>query len=72
MKDLKKIEDLLRESRPPDTDLTKSRHHAWRRLIETQRRRRKPRMLFFLPPWAWALASLVFLLLCLLLMLWIK
>jgi len=72
MKDLKNIEDMLRESRLPDTDFSKGRHDAWRHLIEAQRRRRKPRMLFFLPPWAWALASLVFLLLCLLVMMWMK
>lgn len=72
MKDLKNIEDLLRDSRLPDTDFAKNRHDTWHRLIEAQRRRRKPRILLFLPPWAWALASLVFLLICLLVMLWLK
>lgn len=72
MKDLKEIEKLLRDSRLPDTDFTRNRHETWRKLIEAQRRRRKSHILPFVPPWIWALASLILLLLSILLMLWLR
>ena len=72
MSDLKNIEEMLRESRLPDSDFSKNRSETWRRLIDAQRRPHKTRLLFALPPWLWALASLLLLLLSILLMLWLR
>ncbi|MCA9740252.1 hypothetical protein KC734_01860 [candidate division KSB1 bacterium] len=72
MKELHDIEQMLRDSRLPDSDFSKNRSEAWRRLIDAQRRRRKTRLLFSVSPWVWALASLVLVLLCLMLMLWLR
>jgi len=61
MRDLKEIEDLLRQSRLPDTEAPKSKGAIWHRLIKEQRRRRRLPRLFWFPPWVWALLSLLML-----------
>lgn len=58
-KDLQEIEELLRESRLPDTDFSQSRYAAWHRIIAAQRKRRAPKAFYFLPSWVWILASLL-------------
>ncbi len=60
-KELQEIEDLLRDSRPPDGDFSKSRYETWQRLTKAQRQRRKPKSFFFLNSWVWTFASLILL-----------
>ncbi|MCA9731290.1 MAG: hypothetical protein H6696_01070 [Deferribacteres bacterium] len=67
-KDLHEIEDLLRESRLPDTDFSQSRYAIWHRIINAQRERRKPRAFYFLPSWVWILASILLTGVCILVM----
>lgn len=59
MNDLKKVEELLRESRLPDNDFTPGRHQVWRHVAAAQRKRRKTRYPLSIPPWIWAFFTLL-------------
>ena len=69
MKDLKDIEKILREIKPPDRDMTHTRHEVWRRIMKDRERRMKRGPQRFLKPWVWALASIILIILCYLFML---
>ncbi|MCG8607842.1 hypothetical protein MJD09_23010 [bacterium] len=62
-KNLKQVEDLLRNGKPSDTDLTRLRYRVWQHVLNSQRQRRKPKTLLRLPSWIWALASIMVILL---------
>ncbi len=68
---LHEIEDLLRDGKLPDADTAQLRHLVWQKVLEAQRRRRKPRGFMKLPPWAWALGSILLILLGILAMLFL-
>jgi uncharacterized membrane protein YidH (DUF202 family) len=71
MQNLKEIEDLLRHGRElAEKNLSQIRHETWQRVLHAQRQRRKRYTGF--PPWVWALASLILIVLCFIVMLLIK
>lgn len=61
-KDIRDIEQRLRNGRLPDADLTQHRTKIWQRLIATKRTRRKFISIFTLPPYIWALVSIAIIL----------
>ena len=69
MKDLEHIEKTLREAKPPDHDMTRSRHKVWQNILKRRRERRKRFPLAFIKPWMWALASVIVIVICLFYML---
>jgi hypothetical protein len=71
-KHLKEIEDILRNGKLPDADTARLRHQVWQKLLRTQRERRKFKSLLKLQPWIWALASIILILLCVLIMMLLK
>ena len=64
MKDLKDIEDILREAKLPDRDVSQEHHDVWHQIIDAQRKRRKKGFLSKIAPWIWALGSLLLILFC--------
>ncbi len=70
--DLKEIEDFLRNGKLPEKSLAQVQHKVWQKILIGQRQRRKLRVLSSLPPWTWALTSIILLLLCVIFMLLIK
>jgi hypothetical protein len=71
MHNLKEIEDMLRHKGDlAEKDLSQIRHKNWQRMLQARRQRRKSYT--GLPPWIWALASLILIVLCLIVMLLIK
>ncbi len=69
---LHEIEELLRNGKVPDADLSHLRHEAWQKLLAARRQRRRPKGFLRLPPWVWALASILLIVLSLLVMLWLR
>ena len=67
--ELKKMESLLRDVRPPDQDVSKERLATWSRLVALQRRRRMQKKFLGLPPWGWTYLSLIVIILSIFLML---
>jgi hypothetical protein len=63
MKDLKDIEQKLRGGRLPDSDMTHRHSFVWRKIIDTQRVKRREFLPFGGSPWVWALGSLIVILL---------
>ncbi len=68
MKDLKYIEKMLQDARLPDVNTDEMRLKMWKSLLENRRSRHKRGLLYKIKPWMWALASIVFILLCIILM----
>lgn len=68
-KHLTEIEDILRNGKLPDSDLAPLRHQVWQQVLKAQRKRRKPKLPLKVPPWVWALASIILILLCVVVML---
>lgn len=72
-KNLKEVEDLLRNGKLPDKDLARIRHQVWQKILKAQRERhQQPKMLLNLQPWIWFLASIILIILCLVLMFLLK
>ena len=65
MKPLNDIENLLKESRLPDRDMSPTRHEVWHRILERHRDRRRFGPLFRIRPAVWALMSILLVVLCL-------
>lgn len=70
MKTLNEIEKLLKESKPPDREMSQSRHEMWHEILKKRRDRRRLGFLFRIRPWIWALMSIVLIVLCFLFILW--
>jgi len=64
MKDLNDIEAILKETKPPDHDVSHFRTETWHAIIDAQRDRHKKGFLSKCSPWIWALASILLILLC--------
>lgn len=64
MKDLNDIEDILKDAKPPDRDVSRLRVETWRQIIDAQRERHRKGFLSKIAPWIWALASIALILLC--------
>lgn len=58
-KDLKDVEDLLRDGKLPERDTAQIRHHVWQKVLQAQRKRHQPKALFIFPPWIWFMASIL-------------
>ncbi|MFQ5605550.1 MAG: hypothetical protein ACE5HS_19950 [bacterium] len=71
-KKLHEIEKVLRNGKLPHKDLSGIREMNWQKILQAQRKRRKPQFFLSLPPWSWALASIVLILLCVVFMLLLK
>ena len=71
-KDLKAVENFLRNGKLPDKSSAKLQHEAWHKILNAQRQRRRSRRFLKLPPWTWALASIVLVLLCLIIIFLLK
>lgn len=50
MRDLKSVEELLRNGKLPNRDLGPLRHKVWQKVLQQQRRRRKPAVALNLSP----------------------
>ena len=68
MRDLKNIEKMLRDARLPDAKNDEVRLKMWQTLLTQRRERLRRGLLYRIKPWMWALASIVFILLCVLIM----
>jgi len=58
-KKLQEIENLLRNGKPPDKNLSRLRHKVWKKVVASQRERRGSKLPMNLHPWIWALASII-------------
>jgi len=72
MREFKDIEKRLRNGRLPDSDMSKYRHKAWQKILQAQRARRKIISFLSIPPWVWAVASIIILILFFVFMLLLK
>lgn len=63
MKEFQNIEKRLRNGKLPDRDMSKHRHKVWQRISHAQRARRKMISFLSIPPWVWAVGSIVILIL---------
>ena len=70
-RDFRDLEDFLREAKPKDIDASEMRKKVWQKVISAQRKRRKTRVFWGIPPWVWTLGSLVLILLLIMAMLFI-
>jgi len=71
MKDLQDIEKLLEKARPPDQDVSKTRHHIWQEILNRRKNKNRRGFPISLPPWIWVVASLALILICILFMIFI-
>ncbi len=72
MKKIREIENFLQDGKLPDQDVTPFRKGTWRHVINAQRARRRARPLLKVPPWTWALASIILVLLFVFFVLYVK
>ena len=72
MKNLKDIEKLLTNAKPPDKVISSTRHKTWQRIIDAHKKHGKRTGFLTIKPWIWTLASIILILICILLMMWIK
>jgi hypothetical protein len=63
MKDFQDIEKRLRNGKLPDSDMSKHRYKVWQTLLQAQRTRRKIISFLSIPPWIWAVGSIIILIL---------
>ena len=63
MKDFKDIEKRLKNGKLPDSDMSKHRHKVWQKILQARRTRRKLVSLLSIPPYVWAVGSIIILLL---------
>jgi hypothetical protein len=68
MRDLKNVEKILRDARLPDTKNDEVRLKMWQALLGQRRERQRRGLLYRIKPWMWALASIIFILICVLIM----
>jgi hypothetical protein len=71
-KKITEIEEFLRSGRLPHADARSLRDRVWQKIVESRRTRRTPKLPLHLPPWIWALASIVLVLLCIIFILMMK
>ena len=72
MKDLRDIEQRLRNGKLPDSDMSYRHKFVWRKILLNQRARRKMRTPILLSPWVWALGSILVVLLFLFYVFYLK
>jgi len=72
MKDFKDIEKRLRNGKLPDSDMSKYRHKVWQKIVQDRRTRRKLVSFFSIPPYFWAVGSIIILILFFIFMFIIK
>ncbi len=63
MKDFKDIEKRLRNGKLPDSNMSKHRHKAWQKILQARRTRRKLVSFLSIPPYFWAVGSIIILIL---------
>lgn len=63
MKDFKDIEKRLLNGRLQDSDMSKHRHKVWQKILQARRARRKLVSFLSIPPYVWAVGSIIILLL---------
>ena len=72
MKNFKDIEKLLTDAKPPDRTVASTKQKTWERIIVALKKSHKRTGLLAIRPWIWTFASIILILVCILLMLWIK
>lgn len=63
MRDFKDIENRLRNGKLPDSNMSRHHHKVWRRILQAKRIRRKMISVFSIPPYIWAVGSIIILIL---------
>jgi len=63
MKDFRDIEQRLRNGKLPANDMSRHRHKVWQGILQAKRIRRKMISVFSIPPYIWAVGSLIILIL---------
>lgn len=72
MKNSEDIEKILREAKLPDRDMSQMRHEIWHHILKTRKKQRKQSFVSCVKPWILALASIVLIVICILLMILMK
>jgi len=63
MKNFQDIEQRLRNGKLPDSDMSKRRYKVWQKILQGQRKRRKLISFLSMPPYVWAVGSIIILIL---------
>jgi hypothetical protein len=72
MKEFQDIEKRLRDGKLPDSDMSKRRVKVWHKIAQTPRSRKEFILFSSLPPWIWAVGSMILLILFFIIMFLLK